>query len=201
MAVHGAIVVAVGSSFPEISSVVISTVIHVECLASAVRSRYVAQDGNLTLVFHAADYEELRSVVAELRAQRRPVLHHQRPRPRYRVRARDDVRPGRHRRSNILTPTLVAVPLMAYVSTAPALSSTSLSTSQTVPNSVGPAVENAGRGLVIITVGVEAMISVTPHSVLFDTPTFHWKPTSSLPTVNVASSAFAMRQSTTASRA
>ncbi|ADQ68605.1 putative DNA binding protein [Halogeometricum borinquense DSM 11551] len=30
-------------------------------------ARYVAQDGHLTLVFHAADYEELRSVVAELR--------------------------------------------------------------------------------------------------------------------------------------
>ncbi|SFR66090.1 hypothetical protein SAMN04487947_3260 [Halogeometricum rufum] len=30
-------------------------------------ARYVAQDGELTLVFHAADYEELRDVVAELR--------------------------------------------------------------------------------------------------------------------------------------
>lgn len=30
-------------------------------------SRYVAEDGSLTIVFHAADYDQLRSVVADLR--------------------------------------------------------------------------------------------------------------------------------------
>ncbi|EMA56110.1 putative DNA binding protein [Halococcus thailandensis JCM 13552] len=40
-----------------------------ECLGrfGCPTARYVAQDGELTIVFHAADYEELQDIVAELR--------------------------------------------------------------------------------------------------------------------------------------
>ncbi|MUV48598.1 sodium:calcium antiporter [Haloarcula sp. KBTZ06] len=177
VAVHGAIVVAVGSSFPEISSVVISTVVHDE-FSLGVGAIVGSAIFNLLVIpaLAALSSEELRST--------RDIVH-------------KDAQfyvisililfivfalgatyvPGGTNRAAILTPTLAAIPLVTYGIYAFLHQQDASEHVADETHSVRPGREwgMLGVGLVIITVGVEGMVQgALALGVIFDTPTFLW---------------------------
>ena len=177
VAVHGAIVVAVGSSFPEISSVVISTVVHDE-FSLGVGAIVGSAIFNLLVIpaLAALSSEELRST--------RDIVH-------------KDAQfyvisvlilfivfalgatyvPGGTNRAAVLTPTLAAVPLVIYGIYVFLHQQDASEHVADEAHSVRPAREWGllGVGLVIITVGVEGMVQgALSLGVIFDTPTFLW---------------------------
>lgn len=177
VAVHGAIVVAVGSSFPEISSVVISTVVHDE-FSLGVGAIVGSAIFNLLVIpaLAALSSEELRST--------RDIVH-------------KDAQfyvisvlilfivfalgatyvPGGTNEAAILTPTLAAIPLVTYGIYVFLHQQDASEHVTDETHSVQPGREwgMLGVGLVIITVGVEGMVQgALALGVIFDTPTFLW---------------------------
>ncbi|NLV12583.1 sodium:calcium antiporter [Haloarcula argentinensis] len=177
VAVHGAIVVAVGSSFPEISSVVISTVVHDE-FSLGVGAIVGSAIFNLLVIpaLAALSSQELRST--------RDIVH-------------KDAQfyvisililfivfalgatyvPGGTNRAAILTPTLAAIPLVTYGIYVFLHQQDASEHVANETNSVRPGREwgMLGVGLVVITVGVEGMVrGALSLGVIFDTPTFLW---------------------------
>jgi cation:H+ antiporter len=177
VAVHGAIVVAVGSSFPEISSVVISTVVHDE-FSLGVGAIVGSAIFNLLVIpaLAAISSEELRST--------RDIVH-------------KDAQfyvisvlilfivfalgatyvPGGTNRAAILTPTLAVIPLVTYGIYAFLHQQDASEHVADETHNVRPRREWGllGVGLVIITVGVEGMVrGALSLGVIFDTPTFLW---------------------------
>jgi len=177
VAVHGAIVVAVGSSFPEISSVVISTVVHDE-FSLGVGAIVGSAIFNLLVIpaLAALSSEELRST--------RDIIH-------------KDAQfyvisililfivfalgatyvPGGTNRAAILTPTLAVIPLVTYGIYVFLHQQDASEYVADETHNVRPRREWGllGVGLVIITVGVEGMVrGALSLGVIFDTPTFLW---------------------------
>ncbi|EMA02041.1 cation:H+ antiporter [Haloarcula vallismortis] len=177
VAVHGAIVVAVGSSFPEISSVVISTVVHDE-FSLGVGAIVGSAIFNLLVIpaLAAISSEELRST--------RDIIH-------------KDAQfyvisvlilfivfalgatyvPGGTNQAAILTPTLAIVPLVTYGIYVFLHQQDASEHVADEARSVRPGREwgMLGVGLVIITLGVEAMVQgALSLGVIFETPTFLW---------------------------
>jgi len=177
VAVHGAIVVAVGSSFPEISSVVVSTVVHGE-FGLGVGAIVGSAIFNLLVIPPLAAFasEDLRST--------RDIVH-------------KDAQfyvisilvlfvtfalgatyvPGGTNREAILTPTLALIPLATYGIYVFLHQQDAGQHVGADADAVRPIRQWAllAVGLVVITVGVEAMVrGVLSLGVIFDTPSFLW---------------------------
>ncbi|MDS0221619.1 sodium:calcium antiporter [Haloarcula sp. S1AR25-5A] len=177
VAVHGAIVVAVGSSFPEISSVVISTVVHDE-FSLGVGAIVGSAIFNLLVIpaLAALSSEELRST--------RDIVH-------------KDAQfyvisililfivfalgatyvPGGTNRAAILTPTLAAIPLITYGIYVFLHQQDASEHVADETHNIRPSREWGllGVGLLVITIGVEVMVQgALSLGVIFDTPPFLW---------------------------
>jgi cation:H+ antiporter len=177
VAVHGAVVVAVGSSFPEISSVVISTVVHDE-FALGVGAIVGSAIFNLLVIpalsaLFSEELEATRSLVlkdAQFYVISVLVL--------FIVFALGATYvPGGTNSAAILTPPLVMLPLATY-GVYLFLHQQDASDHDATPSTdVRPAREWAVlvAALVVIAVGVEGLIrAALSFGAIFDTPSFLW---------------------------
>jgi cation:H+ antiporter len=177
VAVHGAIVVAVGSSFPEISSVVISTVIHGE-FSLGVGAIVGSAIFNLLVIpaLSALASEDLRST--------RDIIHKDAQFYVISVLVLFIVFalgatyvPGGSNREAILTPTLAAFPLLTYGVYVFLHQQDASDHVGRADTGVRPAREWGvlAVALVVIAVGVEGMIQgALSFGDIFETPTFLW---------------------------
>jgi cation:H+ antiporter len=177
VAVHGAVVVAVGSSFPEFSSVVISTLLHGEFdlgVGAIVGSA----------IFNLLMIPALSALVSEELEATRDIVH-------------KDAQfyiisvlvlfitfalgatyvPGGTNEAAILTPTLAVLPLLTYGVYVFLQYQDTQDHVPTASVDIDPSREWAllGVALVLIAVGVEGIVRVAiAFGDIFDTPTFLW---------------------------
>jgi len=177
VAVHGAIVVAVGSSFPEISSIVISTVVHGE-FSLGVGAIVGSAIFNLLVIpalsaFASEDLTATRDIVhkdAQFYVISVLVL--------FIVFALGATYvPGGSNSAAVLTPTLVVMPLATYgiyVFLHQQDASVHVAT-ETVDVSPGREWVKLAGALVVVAVGVEGIVrGALSLGVIFGTPTFLW---------------------------
>jgi cation:H+ antiporter len=177
VAVHGAIVVAVGSSFPEISSVVISTVVHGE-FSLGVGAIVGSAIFNLLVIpaFAALTAEELEAT--------RDIVHKDAQFYVISVLVLFIVFslgatyvPGGTNDAAILTPTLAVIPLLTYAIYVFLHQQDASDHTADRPLDVRPAREwgTLGVGLVVIAVGVEGIVrAALDLGDIFGTPSFLW---------------------------
>lgn len=177
IAVHGAIVVAVGSSFPEFSSVVISTLVHDE-FSLGVGAIVGSAIFNLLIIpalsaFASEDLEATRDIVhkdAQFYIIAILVLF-------ITFALGATYVPGGTNRAAILTPTIVLIPLATYA--VYVFLQYQDTRDYVAPEAVDVDVRREwgtlAIGLVLIAVGVEGIVrAALGFGAIFETPSFFW---------------------------
>jgi cation:H+ antiporter len=177
IAVHGAIVVAVGSSFPEFSSVVISTLVHDE-FSLGVGAIVGSAIFNLLIIpalsaFASEDLEATRDIVhkdAQFYIIAILVLF-------ITFALGATYVPGGTNRAAILTPTIVLIPLATYAVYVflQYQDTRDYVASEAVDVDVRREWGTLAIGLVLIAVGVEGIVrAALGFGAIFETPSFLW---------------------------
>lgn len=177
VAVHGAIVVAVGSSFPEFSSVVISTLVHDE-FSLGVGAIVGSAIFNLLIIpalsaFASEDLEATRDIVhkdAQFYIIAILVLF-------ITFALGATYVPGGTNRTAILTPTIVLIPLATYA--VYVFLQYQDTRDYVAPDAIDVDVRHEwgflAIGLVLIAVGVEGIVrAALGFGAIFETPSFLW---------------------------
>lgn len=177
VAVHGAIVVAVGSSFPEFSSVVISTLVHNE-FSLGVGAIVGSAIFNLLIIpalsaFASEDLEATRDIVhkdAQFYIIAILVLF-------ITFALGATYVPGGTNRAAILTPTIVLIPLATYA--VYVFLQYQDTRDYAAPDAIDVDVRHEwgvlAIGLVLIAVGVEGIVrAALGFGAIFETPSFFW---------------------------